>query len=66
MKLINNELKGKIWVDVRNKVNEYAPYDSPVRNQIKNNFRLWGDDGLFRLKIRNPKLNIRRNLDEIT
>ena len=65
MKLIKGELKDKILKDVHIKVLKHAPWDTPVYKQIRKNIGWWNDnDGLFRLKIRNPKLNIRRNLDE--
>ena len=65
MKLIKDELKNKIWNDVRDKVLEHSPCGSPVRNQIRKNFGLWRwDDSLIRLKIRNPKWNIIGDLDE--
>ena len=66
MKLINKELKGKIWADVHGKVVKHAPYGSPVRKQIGKNIGMWGDDGLFRLKIDNLKLNIGNDLNETT
>ena len=62
MKLIKGELKNKIWTDVHGKVLEHVPYDSPVRNQIEKDLGL---QGLFRLKIRDPKINIIGDLDEI-
>ena len=64
MKLINKELKNKIWNDVRDKILEHVPYHSPVRKRIRKNFGLWSDITLIRLKIDNPKLNIRNDLDE--
>ena len=65
MKLINKKLRDKIWSDLRDKVNEHAPYGNPVRTQIEKNFGMWDDD-LNRLKVHNPKLNIRNDLDETT
>ena len=65
MKLLNKELVDKIYSNVYDKVLEHALFHSPVRDQIKKNFGLWDDDGLFMLKIHNPNLNIRRNLDGI-
>ena len=65
MKLINKELKGKIWDDIFDKVLEHAPYGSPVGNRIRKNFGWWdSDDNLIRLKIYNPKWNIIGDLDE--
>ena len=67
MKLIKGELRYKILNDVRDKVQKHVPWGSPVREQIRKNLGLaWDDDSLIRLKIRNPKLNIRGNLDETT
>ena len=64
MKLIKGELKSKILNDVDDKVVEHAPWDSPVRNQIRKNFGWWDGDSLIMLKIYNPKVNIRNDLDE--
>ena len=63
MKLIKGELRDRRMNDAIDKVQKRSPWDSPVRKQIRKNFGLWDDD-LITLKIRNPKLNIRRNLDE--
>ena len=64
MKLINDELRTKIWNDAYDKVLEHAPYGNPVRKQIQIDFGLWGDDNLFILKIQNQKLNIMSDLNE--
>ena len=65
MKLIKDELDNKIWSNVYDKVLEHAPWNSPVREQIRKNFGWWEDDSsLIRLKIYNPKFNIRNYLDE--
>ena len=66
MKLINDELKDKIWEGVRDKVFKHAPWNSPVRDQIGKNLGWWGDDGLFGLKIHNTKNIIGNDLDETT
>ena len=63
MKLIKGELKDKIWDDVYGKVFEHAPWNSPVSQQIRKNLGWWDDD-LFRLKIDNPRWNIRDDLNE--
>ena len=65
MKLINDELKDKIWDDVSDKFLKHAPWNSPAYKQIRKNFGLRWDDSLIRLKIRNPQWNIRLNLNEI-
>ena len=64
MKLINYELRNKVVIRTRTKVREHVPYRSPVRRQIRKNLGLW--DGLLRLKVLNPKLNIVDDLDETT
>ena len=64
MKLLNNELEDKIWSDVRDKVNEHAPWDGPIHEQIRKNFGLWGDVTLSTLKIDQPNFNIRWDLNE--
>ena len=66
MKLIKGELSDKVLKGVRIKVRKHPPYALPVRKQIEKNFGLWwnGDDDLLRLKIYDPKLNIRNDLDE--
>ena len=64
MKLIKSELDAKVCADVRAKVLKHAPWDSPVRNQIRKNFGWWDGDSLIMLKIYNPKVNIRNDLDE--
>ena len=64
MKLINNQLRDKIYSDVSDKVLKHAPFHSSVHKQITKNFGWWGDDGLFRVKIDNPRWHIRGNLDE--
>ena len=66
MKLIKGELKSKILNDVREKVLKLTPYNNPVHKQIRKNFGWWGGDDLFRLKIDNPRLNIRSDLNETT
>ena len=65
MKLLKDELANKGWDDAYNKVNEHAPWNSPVSQQIRKNFGLvWSDNNLIRSKIHNPNMNIRNNLDE--
>ena len=63
MKLIN-KIKDKIWDDVYGKVFEHAPYDSPVRKQIKKNLGVVWNDNFIVLKIRNQKDNIGNDLNE--
>ena len=64
MKLLKKELKYNIWYDVRDKVNEHAPYGWLVREQIKKNLGWWVEDDLIRLKVHNVKMYIRNDLDE--
>ena len=67
MKLLNNQLKNKIWYDVHDEIIEHAPWNSPVRYQIRKNLGLWiNDNNLFRLKIHNTKNIIGNDLDETT
>ena len=66
MKLINRELKNKIWEDVYDKVREHVPHYSPVREQIEKNLGWHRGDDLFGLKIYNPKWNIGNDLNETT
>ena len=63
MKLVNDELKGKIWDDIHDKVLKYAPYGSHVRYHIRKNIGLW-NGSLFGSKIGNPNMNIGWDLDE--
>ena len=65
MKLINYELRNKLWDDVYNKVLEHAPWDSPVHKQIEKNFGWRLDhDNLIMSKIYNPNINIMDDIDE--
>ena len=65
MKLINIELRDKIWNDVHDKIIEHTPYHGPVRKRIEKNFKWWiNDDNLFRLEIHNLKNNIGNDLGE--
>ena len=66
MKLINKELKGKIWDDVHDKVLKHVSYHSPVRDQIGKNLAWGWNNNLIRLKIDNPKMNIGNDLNETT
>ena len=62
MKLINDELKDKLWTDVR----EVIEHARPVRIQIAKNLGLWDDDNLIMSKIDNSQWHIRNDLDETT
>ena len=65
MNLLNKKLKDKLWIDVDDKVLKHLSYGSPVRNQIRKNFGYWwSDNNSVWLKIYNPKMNIRNDLDE--
>ena len=66
MKLIKEKLRKRVWNNVQGGVIEHVPWDSPVREQIRKNFEFGWGDGLITLKIRNPNLNIIRNLNETT
>ena len=67
MKLLKEELKDKIYFNVYGKVLKHAPWNSPVRWQIRKKIG-WrdGGDNSIRLKIDNQKFNIMNDLDEIT
>ena len=65
MKLINYELRDKIWCDVSEKVFKHAPYDSPVCIQIGKKLGLRLDnDSPIRLKIYNLQWYIKEDLNE--
>ena len=66
MKLIKSELRNTIMNDVRDKVLEHSPWDSPVHQQIGKNFGWWNENNLFRLKTHNTKWHIIGDLGEST